>query len=105
MNVGVPMPDPRDQIIATLGAQIERYLATGKRVQDIPSGLSANSPHLGTSTHAEKLRARRDANAPVVKAHAEAGKTQAETAKAMGIHIKTAGLIGKENGIKFAPAP
>lgn len=105
MNIGQPLPDPRNKIIADLSSQIEHYLATGNRVQEVPTGVSADAPHLGTAAHKVKLKAKRDARAPEVRKHAEAGMHISGTAKAMGIHIDTVATIAKENGIKFsAPA-
>lgn len=100
--IGVPMPDPRHKTIADLSAQIDYFLATGKKIQDIPRGVSADAPFFGTTTHSEKLRARRDAKEPELRKHADAGLTVAEAAKAVGIHVKTVALIARENGFTFS---
>jgi hypothetical protein len=96
------MPNPRDSIIANLNQQMDQFFGAGKTVQEIPRGVSANAPHLGTTSHHDRLRAGRDRLAPKVKEQAEAGKTVAETAKALGMHVKRVKLIGHENNFKFA---
>lgn len=96
------MPDPRDSIIANLNQQMDHFFATGKKVEHIARGVSADAPFLGTTSHHDRLRAGRDRLAPKVKELAEAGKTAAETAKSLGMHVKRVKLIGQENGFKFA---
>ena len=100
--IGVPMPNPRDSIIANLNQQVDHFFAKGKKVQEIPRGVSADAPFIGTTSHHDRLRAGRDKLAPQVKEQADAGKTAAETAKALGLHVKRVKLIGQENGFKFA---
>lgn len=100
--IGVPMADPRHKTIADLSAQIDYFLATGKKIQDIPRGVSASATFSGTTTYSEKLRVRRDAKAPELRKHADAGLTVAEAAKAVGIHVKTVALIARENGFTFS---
>ncbi|WP_339500174.1 hypothetical protein [Pseudomonas silesiensis] len=96
------MPNPRDSIIANLNQQLEQYFGAGKKVQEIPRGVSADAPFIGTTSHHDRLRAGRDKLAPQVKEQADAGKTAAEAAKALGMHVKRVKLIGQENGFKFA---
>lgn len=100
--IGVPMPDPRTAVIAELSRQMDEFFGAGGEVEHIARGVSADAPFLGTTTHHDRLRAGRDRLAPKVKAEAEAGKTAAETAKALGMHVKRVKLIGQENGFKFA---
>lgn len=40
----VPQPDPHKEAIARLSAQIDHYLATGKRVEAVPPGASGQGP-------------------------------------------------------------
>ena len=40
----VPQPDPHKEAIALLSAQIDHYLATGKRVEAVPPGASGQGP-------------------------------------------------------------
>jgi hypothetical protein len=96
------MPDPRDLIIANLNQQMDQFFATGKTVEQIASGVSADAPFLGTTSHHDRLRAGRDKLAPKVKEQAESGKTAAEVAKAQGMHVKRVKLIARENNFKFA---
>ena len=100
--IGVPMPDPRDAVIADLNAQMDRFFGAGGKVQEVEAGASGDKRFIGPSPHHDRLRAGRDRLAPKVKAEAEAGKTAAETAKALGMHVKRVKLIGQENGFKFA---
>ncbi|VVQ17274.1 hypothetical protein PS914_05989 [Pseudomonas fluorescens] len=100
--IGVPMPNPRDAIIANLNRQMAQFFSTGKKVEHIARGVSADAPLLGTTSHHDRLRAGRDRLAPLVKEQADAGKTAAEAAKALGLHVKRVKLIGQENGFKFA---
>ena len=40
----VPQPDPHKEAIALLSAQIDHYLATGKRIHAVPPGASGQGP-------------------------------------------------------------
>ncbi|MEF9671918.1 hypothetical protein QNM99_03685 [Pseudomonas sp. PCH446] len=99
--IGVPMADPRIAEIDNISRQIDQFFAAGGVVQEIPRGLSADAPHLGTTGHHNRLRAERDKLAPAVKAQAETGCTAAEAAKTLGMHIKRVQLIARENSFKF----
>ena len=100
--IGQPMPDPRDAISANLNRAFEEFLGSGKCIPQIPSGVSAHAPVLGTTPHAKKLRALRDKDAPKVKAQAEAGKTASAAATALDMRISRVKLIAQENGVTFA---
>ena len=100
--IGVPMPDPRDSILADFNQKMEHFFSSGKTVQQIASGVSADAPHFGTTPHSLKLRAARDKDAPKIKAMAEAGKTVVEIARETGILAKRIRLIASENNFKFA---
>lgn len=100
--IGVPMPNPRDSIIANLNQQMDQFFGAGGKVQEIPRGVSADAPFLGTTSHHDRLRAGRDKLAPMVKEQAEAGKTAGEAAKALSMHVKRVQLIARENNFKFA---
>ena len=80
--IGVPMPNPRDSIIADLNQQMDRFFGSGGEVQQIASGVSAEMVGYGASSHQDRLKAERAKLAPGVKALADAGKTLAATAKA-----------------------
>lgn len=100
--IGVPMPDPRDAITTQLNRALDDFFGSGKHIQQIPAGVSANAPVLGTTPHAKKLRALRDKDAPKVKALAKAGKTASAAATALDMRISRVKLIAQENGITFA---
>lgn len=100
--IGVPMPNPRDSIIANLNQQLDQFFGAGKTVQQIASGVSAEGPLTGSTAHHERLRAERDKIAPKVREQAAAGKTAAEAAKALSMHINRVQLIAQENKFKFA---
>lgn len=99
--IGAPMPNPRDSMISNLNQQLEQYFGAGKTVQQIASGVSAEAPAFGTTTHSNKLRAERDKIAPRLKELAEAGTPVAKAAKDCGMEAKRARLIARENGFKF----
>lgn len=101
--IGVPMPNPRDSIIANLNQQMDHFFATGKKVQEIPRGVSADAPFIGTTSHHDRLRAGRDKLAPMLKALAATGITSSAAATQTRIRQKRIELIAKENGFKFAP--
>lgn len=100
--IGAPMPNPRDAEIADLNQQIDNFFAAGGTAQQIGNGVSASTSPLGSTSHHDRLRAGRDKLAPSVKSEAATGKTAAEVAKALGMHVKRVKLIGQENGFKFA---
>jgi len=54
----VPQPDPHKEAIALLSAQIDQYLATGKRIQAVPPGATADVPMFGTTSRTKKKKAR-----------------------------------------------
>lgn len=100
--IGVPLPDPRDEVTAKINRALEDFFGAGKHIKQIPAGVSANAPVLGTTPHAKKLRALRDKDAPKVKAQAEAGKTASAAATALDMRISRVKLIAQENGFTFA---
>jgi hypothetical protein len=100
--IGVPMPDPRDEITTKLNRALDDFFGSGKHVQHIPSGVSAEVPMFGATPHSKKLRALRDKDAPKVKALAKAGKTASATATALEMRISRVKLIAQEHGITFA---
>jgi predicted polyphosphate/ATP-dependent NAD kinase len=100
--IGEPMPNPRDAIIQDLNQKLEQFFGSGKTIQQIDSGVSAEAPFVGTTSHHNKLRAKRDKIAPQVRELAEAGKTASEIAVDLKMHLKRVQLIGHENGFRFA---
>jgi len=100
--IGEPMPNPRDAIIQDLNQKLDQFFGSGKTIQQIESGVSAEAPFFGTTAHHAKLRAARDKLAPAVRAQAEAGKTASAAAAALKMHVKRVQLIAEENGFKFA---
>lgn len=103
--IGVPMPDPRQAVIADLHRQMDAFFGSGKKAQIIPSGVGANTPVISANAHHERLRAQRDKLAPAVRAEAEKGVTANEAAKNLKMHIKRVTLIAQENGFRFADSP
>ncbi|WP_421560600.1 hypothetical protein [Pseudomonas sivasensis] len=100
--IGVPMPDPRQAVIADLHRQMDAFFGSGKKAQIIPSGVGANTPIISANAHQERLRAERDKLAPMLKALAETGITSSAAATQTRIRQKRIELIAKENGFKFA---
>lgn len=100
--IGAPMPNPRDAVIADINRQMDQFFSSGKTVESVPAGATANVSLLGANPHHDKLRAARDKLAPKVKAQAEAGATAAEAAKALGLHVKRVKLIAQENKLRLA---
>lgn len=49
--IGVPMPHPRDSIIADLNQQMDQFFGAGGEVQQIASGVSAEMVGYGASSH------------------------------------------------------
>ncbi|MGR4042871.1 hypothetical protein FW796_26125 [Pseudomonas sp. 910_21] len=103
--IGVPMPDPRDSMIANLNEQLDAFFGAGKSVQVIPNGVGVDGPFNGTTAHHERLRKERDKLAPAVRAEAAKGVVVSVAAKNLGMHIKRVTLIAQENGFKFADTP
>ena len=103
--IGVPMPDPRDSMIASLNEQMEAYFGAGNVVQEIAQGVSGVKDGTYGGGHSSKLRAERDRLAPGLKVLAEAGSSINKAAAAIGIDHKRARLIARENGFKFAEHP
>ncbi|MCY1187514.1 hypothetical protein D9M73_285050 [compost metagenome] len=103
--IGVPMPNPRDSIIANLNQQLDRYFGAGKQVQEIASGVSGEREAMFGTSHSSKLRIERNKQAPRLRELADAGHTVIEAAKAMGMETKRARLIARENNIKFPGPP
>ncbi|VVN11017.1 hypothetical protein [Pseudomonas fluorescens] len=99
--IGVPMPSPRDSIIANLNQQLEHYFGAGKSVQEIAQGVSGTKDGTFGTSHTNKLRAGRDKLAPELKALADSGSSLNKAAEALGIDHKRARLIARENGFKF----
>lgn len=103
--IGVPMPNPKDAVIADLNRQIDAFYGAGKKAQVIPSGVGVGGPFNGTTAHHERLSAQRDKLAPAVRAEAAKGVVASVAAKNLGMHIKRVLLIAQENGFKFADTP
>lgn len=103
--IGEPMPNPRDAIIQDLNQKLDQFFGSGKTIQQIDRGVSAEAPFIGTTVHHNKLRAQRDKIAPRVQELAEAGKTVSQIAAALKMDIKRVHLIGRENGFTFAKSP
>ncbi|SDB54211.1 hypothetical protein [Pseudomonas sp. NFACC13-1] len=98
------MPNPRDAIIQDLNQKLEQFFGSGKTVEQIEPGASAEAPFIGTTGHHNKLRAQRDKIAPKVRGLVEEGKTVSEVASVLKMHIKRVQLICRENAIKFVDA-
>jgi len=103
--IGVPMPNPRDSILANLNQQLGQYFGAGKSVQEIAPGVSGERELMFGSSHSNKLKIERDKLAPRLRQLADAGKTVIEAAKEMGMETKRARLIARENNIKFPGPP
>jgi hypothetical protein len=103
--IGVPMPNPRDSIIANLNQQLDRYFGAGKQVQEIAPGVSGEREAMFGTSHSNKLRIERNKQAPRLRELADTGHTVIEAAKAIGIETKRAWLIARENDIKFPGPP
>lgn len=100
--IGVPMPNPRDSIIADLNQQMDRFFGSGGEVQQIASGVSAEMVGYSASSHQDRLKAERAKLAPGVKALADAGKTLAATAAELKMRPARVKLIAHENGFAFS---
>ncbi len=99
--IGVPMPNPRDSIIANLNQQLDQYFGQGRAVEEVAAGVSGEKAAMFGTSHCKKLRAERDKIAPRLKELAEAGTPIAKAAKECGMEAKRARLIARENGFKF----
>ena len=97
MNIGSPIPGPRLQVKAVLSAQIDQFLAAGRRPVVIPSGVSGEC--CGMKTHQRKQRAARDAAAPMVRELAAQGLNAQEIGEAMQTSHTRIRLIAQENSI------
>lgn len=102
--IGESVPDQHKQAIAQLAAQIDHFLATGKRVQDIPAGKSGMVSLTAIGNHPKNLKARRDLHEPRVRELAANGNTASAIATAVGIDSRTVQRIAKEHGITFTAA-
>ena len=102
--IGVPLPNPRDQLIDNLNQQLDAFFVAGKQVEQISPGVSGEREAMFGTSHSNKLRAERDKLAPRLKELADKGLTVIEAAKEMGMETKRARLIARENSIKF-PGP
>lgn len=98
--IGVPQPNPRDSIVASLNEQLDQFFGAGGKAQQIPSGVSGD-PKLASTPHHDRLRVERNKIAPKLRELAEAGKSISETAKTLRMHVKRVALIASENGFKF----
>jgi hypothetical protein len=103
--IGVPMPNPRDSILANLNQQLDQYFGAGKAVQEVAPGISGVKEMMFGTSHSNKLRIERNKQAPRLKELADAGKTVIQAAKEMGMETKRARLIARENNIKFPGPP
>ena len=99
--IGVPMPNPRDSIIANLNQKLDQFFGAGKTVQEIDSGVSAEMVGYGASAHQDRLKAERAKLAPMVKAQADTGKTVAAAAE-LKMRPGRVKLIAHENGFTFS---
>lgn len=100
--IGVPMANPRDTISEELNRQLDAFFGSGKKAEQIASGVTGEVNGPIKSTRSIKLKAARDKDAPRLKELAEAGLTAIEAAKELGTDSKRARLIAQENGFKFA---
>ena len=99
--IGVPMPNPRDSILADLNQKLEHYFGAGRSVQEIEPGVTGEKDGKFGTAHSNKLRTERDKIAPKLKELAEAGTPVAKAARDCGMEAKRARLIARENGFKF----
>jgi hypothetical protein len=103
--IGVPMPNPRDSLIANLNQQLDQFFGAGRSVQEIAAGVSGEREAIFGTSHSNKLRVERNKQAPRLRALADTGKTVIEAAKEMGMETKRARLIARENNINFLGPP
>ncbi|MCU7217565.1 hypothetical protein [Pseudomonas sp. VE 196-7] len=102
--IGVPLPNPRDQLIDNLNQQLDAFFGAGNKVKQVDPGATGVRDAMFGTSHAARLRAERDKLAPQLKALADKGLTVIEAAKEMGMETKRARLIARENSINF-PGP
>jgi len=102
--IGVPLPNPRDQLIDNLNQQLDAFFGAGKQVEQVAPGVSGEREAMFGTSHSNKLRLERDKLAPRLKELADKGLTVIEAAKQMGMETKRARLIARENSINF-PGP
>ncbi len=100
--IGVPMPNPRDSILANLNQQLDQFFGAGKSVQEIAPGVSGERELTFGTARGNKLRADRDKLAPALKKLAEGGATLYQAATEIGIDHKRAKLIARENNFTYA---
>jgi hypothetical protein len=103
--IGVPMPNPRDSIIANLNQQLDHFFGSGREVQEVAAGVTGEKDAMFGTSHSNKLRIERNKQAPRLKELAAAGMTVIQAAKEMGMETKRARLIARENDIKFPGSP
>ena len=102
--IGVPLPNPRDQLIDNLNQQMDAFFGSGKKIEQVAPGVSGEREAMFGTSHSNKLRLERDKLAPRLKELADKGLTVIEAAKEMGMETKRARLIARENSINF-PGP
>lgn len=103
--IGVPMPDPRDSIIAELNARMDAFFGAGNQAQEIAPGVSGEVGGQIKSTRSSKLRVERDKIAPKLKQAVDSGATLHQACLAVGVDYKRARLIARENGFKLPDNP
>lgn len=103
--IGIPMPHPRDYLIANLNEQLDQYFGAGEKVEQVEPGVSGERETMFGTAHASKLRAERDKLAPRLKELPTPGKTVIEAATEMGMTTKRARLMARENRITFPGPP
>lgn len=99
--IGVPMPDPREQITDHLNRALEEFFGAGKQAQQIAPGVSGERELTFGTAYGDKLRAKRDKIAPDLKRLADSGANLYQACKELDIGHKRALLIAKENNFKF----
>lgn len=99
--IGVPMPDPREQITDHLNRALDEFFGAGKQVQHVDPGVSGERELTFGTAYGDKLRAKRDKIAPDLKRLAESGANLYQACKELDIGHKRALLIAKENNFKF----
>lgn len=99
--IGVPMPDPREQITDHLNRALEEFFGAGKQAQQIALGVSGERELTFGTAYGDRLRAKRDKIAPDLKRLVNSGANLYQACKELDIGHKRALLIAKENNIKF----
>ena len=102
--IGVPLPNPRDQLIDNLNQQLDAFFGAGNKVEQVAPGVSGEREAMFGTSHSNKMRLERDKLAPRLKELADKGLTVIEAAKEMGMETKRARLIARENSLNF-PGP